>query len=131
MFFSAARTAVWATKGQPFAACQIRFGAAIASAISAAAHGSQRASRRRSAVDKKPRGERDEVERDRVFGEKGDARDHARGQPPARLVVLLGLDDADCDREPGERLQQSVVSRTPKICSAPPPRTASPASQRA
>ena len=39
MFFSAARTAVWATNGQPFAACQIRFGAAIASAISAPAHG--------------------------------------------------------------------------------------------
>ena len=51
------------------------------------------------------RGERDEVERDRVFGEKSDARDCASGQLPARLVVLLGLDDADGDREPGERLR--------------------------
>ena len=30
MFFSAASTAVWATNGQPFSACQTRFGAAIA-----------------------------------------------------------------------------------------------------
>src|SRR5271169_3257025 len=50
MFFSAANTAVWATKGQPFAACQRRFGAAIPATTRTAAHVCQSASRRRWGV---------------------------------------------------------------------------------
>ena len=54
----------------------------------------------------KPEAKRDEKERDRVFGEKRDARDRAGSEQPARLFVLFGFDDAEPDREPGERLQR-------------------------
>ena len=106
MFLVAARTAVWATNGQPFAACQRRFGAAIASATSPAAHGCQRARSRRSGVARRPSAKRDQIGRDGVFGEKRDAADRPGRQPPARVVVLFGLDDADGDREPRQRLQR-------------------------
>src|SRR5271169_6945950 len=54
MFLVAASAAVWATNGQPFAACQRRFGAAITMAITTAAHGCHRASRRRCGVARRP-----------------------------------------------------------------------------
>jgi len=50
--------------------------------------------------------ERGEIERDRVLGEEGRASDRARGIPPARIVVPLGLDDAERDGEPRQGLQR-------------------------
>jgi len=41
-----------------------------------------------------PERDRDEVGRDGIFGEKRDSADRPSRQPPARVVVLFGPDDA-------------------------------------
>src|SRR5271163_1369035 len=52
-----------------------------------------------------PERDRDQVKRDRVFGEKRDSADRPRRQRPTRVVVLFGPDDAYGDRQPRQRLQ--------------------------
>ena len=104
MFLVAASAAVWTTNGQPFAACQTRFGAAIATATRTPAHGCQRQARGAAAW----RGARARLRPGRarrcIWRE---TRRRRSPRPPATNVARrpFGPDDAHGDREPRQRLK--------------------------